>query len=74
MISAKAETDGQDDAEIHFIIANEGLDGDKEGDSEVVKAKVKRKPPKISFEFNENQILKTVKWLNQQLRGSLQKS
>ena len=44
---AKAETDEDDDAEIHFMIANEGLDGDKEEDNEVVKPKVKRKPPKI---------------------------
>ena len=44
---AKTETDEDDDAEIHFMIANEGLDGDKEEDSEVVKPKVKRKPPKI---------------------------
>ena len=43
---AKAETD-EDDAEIHFMIAIEGLDGDKEEDSEVVKPKVKRNPPKI---------------------------
>ena len=42
----KAETDEDDDAEIRFMIANEGLDGDKEKDSEVVKPKVKRKPPK----------------------------
>ena len=44
---AKAETDEDDDAEIDFMIANEGLDGDKEEDSEVVKSKVKRKPPTI---------------------------
>ena len=44
---AKAETDQDDDAEIHFMIANEGLDGDKEEHSEVVKSKIKRKPPKI---------------------------
>ena len=44
---AKAETDEDDDAEIHFMIANEGLDGDKKEDSDEVKAKVKRKPPKI---------------------------
>ena len=44
---AKVETDEDDDAEIHFMIANEGLDGDKEEDSEVVKPKIKRKPPKI---------------------------
>ena len=29
------------------MIANEGLDGDKEEDSEVVKSKVKRKPATI---------------------------
>ena len=29
------------------MIANEGLDGDKEEENEVVKPKVKRKPPKI---------------------------
>ena len=44
---AKEETDDNNDAEIRFMIANEGLDGDKEEDSEVVKPKVKRKPPKI---------------------------
>ena len=27
---AKTETDEYDDAEVHFMIANEGLDGDKE--------------------------------------------
>ena len=42
----KAETDEDDDAEIHSMIANEGLDDDKEG-SEVGKPKVKSKPPKI---------------------------
>ena len=44
---AKAETDEDNDAEIHFMIANEGLDGDKEGNREMVKPKVKRKPPRI---------------------------
>ena len=44
---SKAEADEDDDAEIHFMITNEGLDGDKEEDSEVVKPKVKKKPPKI---------------------------
>ena len=44
---AKVETDEDDDAEIHFMIANEGLCGDKEKDSEMAKPKVKRKPPKI---------------------------
>ena len=44
---AKVKTDEDDDAKIHFLIANEGLDGDKEEDSEVVKPKVKRKSPKI---------------------------
>ena len=34
-------------AEIHLMIANEGLDGVKEKGSEVVKPKVKRKPPNI---------------------------
>ena len=56
---AKAETDEDHDAEIHFMMANEGLDGDKDEDSEVVQPKVKRKLPKISeslesdFEGNE---------------------
>ena len=49
----KAVTDEDDDAEIHFIIANEGLDGDKEEDRGVVKPKVKRKPPKI-YESSES--------------------
>ena len=40
----KAETDEDDDGEIHFVIANEVLDDDKEQDSDVVKPKVKRKP------------------------------
>ena len=62
---SKAETDEDDEAEIHFIIAKEGLDG------EVVKPKVKRKLPKLVN--HQNQIVRTVKWLNQQLRGSLQK-
>ena len=44
---AKAETDEDDDGEIHFLIANEVLDGDKEQDSDVVKPKVKRKPRRI---------------------------
>ena len=44
---AKAETDEDDEAEIHFMIANEGLDGEKEENSEVVRSKVKRKPTKI---------------------------
>ena len=44
---AKTKTDEYDDAEVHFMIANEGLHGDKEEDSEVVEPKVKRKPPKI---------------------------
>ena len=44
---AKAERDENDGAEIHFMIASEVLDGDKEEDSEVVKPKVKRKPLKI---------------------------
>ena len=43
---AKAETDEDDDAEIHFMIGNEDFHGDKEEDSELVKSKVKRKPPK----------------------------
>ena len=43
----KAEADEDDDTEIHFMIANEHLDGDKENGREVVKRKVKRKPPKI---------------------------
>ena len=43
----KAETDEDDDAEIHFMIANEDLDGAKEEYNEVVKPKVKRKLPKI---------------------------
>ena len=43
---AKAETDEDADAEIRFIIASEGLDGDKEEDSEVVKPNFKRKHPK----------------------------
>ena len=34
---AKAETDEDDDSEIHFMLANEGLDGDKEEDSDLVK-------------------------------------
>ena len=33
---AKAETDEDDDAQIHFMIANEGLDDYKEEDSETV--------------------------------------
>ena len=44
---AKAETDEDNDAEIYFMIPNEGLDVDKEEDSEVVNPKVKRKSPKI---------------------------
>ena len=66
----KAETDGDDEAEIHFTIANEGLYGDKEED-EVIKPKVRRKPQR--FVNHKNQIVRTEKWLNQQLRGSPQK-
>ena len=43
---AKAETDEDNDAEINFMIANEGLDGGKKKNSEVFKPEVKRKPPK----------------------------
>ena len=43
----KAETDKDDEIEIHFMIAIEDLGGGKEEDSEVVKSKVKKKPPKI---------------------------
>ena len=68
---AKAETDEDDDAEIHFMIANEGLCGDKEKDSEMARPKVKRKPQR--FVNHQNQIVRTVKWLNQQLGGSQQK-
>ena len=42
----KAETDEEDVAKIYFMIANEGLDGNKEEDTEVIKPKAKRKPPK----------------------------
>ena len=44
---AKAETDKDDEIEIHFMIAIEDLGGGKEEGSEVVKPKVKKKPPKI---------------------------
>ena len=44
---AKAETDEDGDSEIHFMIANKGLDGGKEEDSEFVKPNVKRKPPEF---------------------------
>ena len=44
---ANAETDEDDDADIYFMRANEGLDGDKEQNSEVVKPKLNRKPPEI---------------------------
>ena len=44
---AKAETNEDGVSEIHFMIANKGLDGGKEEDSELVKHKVKRKPPKF---------------------------
>ena len=67
---AKAETDEDDDAEIHFIIASEGLDDDREEDSEVVKPKAKRKPQ--SFVNHQNQIVRTAKQLNHQLTGSRQ--
>ena len=33
---AKAETEEDNDAEIHFMIVNQGLDGDKLEESEVV--------------------------------------
>ena len=36
--------DKDNDGEIHFMIANEGLGSDKEEDIEVVKPKIKRKP------------------------------
>ena len=42
-----AETNEDDDADIHFKIANEGLDGDKEENNEVVKPKVKSNSSKI---------------------------
>ena len=44
---AKAERDEDYGAEIHFMIANKDLDGEKKEDSKVVKPRVKRKPPKI---------------------------
>ena len=68
---AKAEADEDNDAEIHFMIANEHLDGGKEDDREVVKRKVKRKPQRLVN--HQNQIVRAVEWLNQQLRGSPQK-
>ena len=43
----KAEADEDDDAEIYFMRANEGLNGDKEENSEVVKPNLNRKPPEI---------------------------
>ena len=51
---AKAERAEDDDAEIHFMIANETLDGDKEKDSEINKPKVKKKPPKICESSESN--------------------
>ena len=42
-----AETNEDDDADIHFKIANEGLDGDKEENNEVFKPKVKSNSSKI---------------------------
>ena len=68
---ATAETDEDNGAGIHFKIANEGLEGDKEEDNEVVKPKVKRKPQR--FVNHQNQIVRTQRWLNQQLRGSPEK-
>ena len=67
----KAHTDEDDGAGIHFMTANEGLNVDKKENSEVVKPKVKRKPPR--FVNHQNQVVGTVNWLNQQLRGSPQK-
>ena len=66
----KVEIDEDDDAEIHFMIANEGLDSDKEEDSEVVKPDVKRKPTKI-YELSESDC-EDSKVVYQQLRGSPQ--
>ena len=63
---AKAEADEDNDAEIRFMIANEGLDGDKEEESEVVNPRSRGNPQR--FVNQQNQILRTVKWLNQQLR------
>ena len=52
------------------MIANEGLDSDKEEDSEVVKPDVKRKPTK-SCELSESEC-EDSKVVYQQLRGSPQ--
>ena len=67
---AKVEIDEVDDAEIHFMIANEGLDSDKEEDSEVGKPDLKRKPTKIC-ELSESDC-EDIKVVYQQLRGSPQ--
>ena len=47
MITRQKQEDEDGKAEIHLMIANEGLDGVKEKGSEVVKPKVKRKLPNI---------------------------
>ena len=65
---AEAETDENDDAEIHFMIANEGLDGEKEENSEVVRSKVKRKPTKICKSSESD--CEDSEVVDQQLRGS----
>ena len=68
----KAETDEDDDAEINFMIANEGLDGAKEK-STMKWLSLKSKGNSQRFVNHQNQIVRTVKWLNQQLRGSPQR-
>ena len=57
---AKAKTDEGDDAEIHFMTANKSLDGDK---VKWLSLRSRRNPQK--FVNYQDQIVRTVKWLNQ---------
>ena len=63
---AKTETDEDDDAGIHFMITNEGLDVK----NETVKwLSLRSRGNPQRFLNHQNQIVRTVKRLNQQLSG-----
>ena len=61
---AKAQTDENEDAEIHFMIA-------KKRTVKWLRLRSRGHPQR--FVNHQNQIVRKVKWLNQQLRGSPQK-
>ena len=69
---AKAETDKDDDAEIHFMIAfMKAWMVTKKRAVKWLSLRSRRNPQR--FVNHQNQIVRTVQWLNQQLIGSPQK-